>query len=162
MQKSSWIILAVMVAAIVAPKAQAGSINTYTLTYSASDADLYGFTFTTVPISITGFSDALLPAADISSYSLTGSRFVGCMLTGFILYRGGTTINLIGGCEQSGLSGWGDGFKLADYITPGTYTGVFDTMQVTAVTATPEPSSLLLFGTSLLGLAPFRRKLFGK
>jgi hypothetical protein len=32
----------------------------------------------------------------------------------------------------------------------------------TALTATPEPSSLLLFGTSLLGLAPFRRKLFGK
>jgi hypothetical protein len=31
-----------------------------------------------------------------------------------------------------------------------------------AVSATPEPSSLLLFGTSLLGLAPFRRKLFGR
>jgi hypothetical protein len=28
--------------------------------------------------------------------------------------------------------------------------------------ATPEPSSLILFGTSLLGLAPFRRKLFGR
>jgi hypothetical protein len=28
--------------------------------------------------------------------------------------------------------------------------------------ATPEPSSLLLFGTSLLGLVPFRRKLFGR
>jgi hypothetical protein len=27
---------------------------------------------------------------------------------------------------------------------------------------TPEPSSLLLFGTSLLGLVPFRRKLFGR
>jgi hypothetical protein len=27
---------------------------------------------------------------------------------------------------------------------------------------TPEPSSLLLLGTSLLGLAPFRRKLFGR
>jgi hypothetical protein len=32
----------------------------------------------------------------------------------------------------------------------------------TAVTATPEPASLLLFGTSLLGLTPFRRKLFGQ
>jgi len=31
-----------------------------------------------------------------------------------------------------------------------------------ATTATPEPSSLLLFGTSLLGLVPFRRKLFGR
>jgi hypothetical protein len=28
--------------------------------------------------------------------------------------------------------------------------------------ATPEPSSLILFGTSLLGLVPFRRKLFGR
>jgi hypothetical protein len=28
--------------------------------------------------------------------------------------------------------------------------------------ATPEPSSVLLFGTSLLGLASFRRKLFGR
>jgi PEP-CTERM motif len=32
----------------------------------------------------------------------------------------------------------------------------------TAVSATPEPSSILLFGTSLLGLAQFRRKLFGR
>jgi hypothetical protein len=31
-----------------------------------------------------------------------------------------------------------------------------------SVSATPEPSSLLLFGTSLLGLAPLRRKLFGR
>ena len=32
----------------------------------------------------------------------------------------------------------------------------------TATTATTEPSSLLLFGTSLFGLVPFRRKLFGR
>jgi PEP-CTERM motif len=31
-----------------------------------------------------------------------------------------------------------------------------------AISATPEPSTLLLFGTSLLGLASFRRKLFGR
>jgi hypothetical protein len=30
------------------------------------------------------------------------------------------------------------------------------------VSATPEPSSILLFSTSLLGLVPFRRKLFGR
>jgi len=34
--------------------------------------------------------------------------------------------------------------------------------QIQGATTTPEPSSLLLFGTCLLGLAPFRRKLFGR
>jgi PEP-CTERM motif-containing protein len=33
---------------------------------------------------------------------------------------------------------------------------------VNEVSTTPEPSSLLLFGTSLLGLLPFGRKLLGK
>jgi PEP-CTERM motif len=33
---------------------------------------------------------------------------------------------------------------------------------IAGTSATPEPSSLLLFGTSLLGLVPFRRKLFGR
>lgn len=32
----------------------------------------------------------------------------------------------------------------------------------TQSSATPEPSSLILFGTSLLGLVPFRRKLIGR
>jgi PEP-CTERM motif len=41
----------------------------------------------------------------------------------------------------------------------GFYTATYN---VAGVSATPEPSSLLLFGTSLLGLAPFRRKLFGR
>jgi hypothetical protein len=36
------------------------------------------------------------------------------------------------------------------------------TYDYTPVATTPEPSSLILFGTSLLGLAPFRRKLFGR
>jgi len=42
------------------------------------------------------------------------------------------------------------------------FEGVFSSGSATPLTATPEPSSLLLFGTSLLGLAPFRRKLLGQ
>jgi hypothetical protein len=34
--------------------------------------------------------------------------------------------------------------------------------EAVAVAATPEPSSLILFGTSVLGLIPFRRKLLGR
>jgi hypothetical protein len=34
--------------------------------------------------------------------------------------------------------------------------------QIQGATTTPEPSSLLLFGTCLVVLAPFRRKLFGR
>ena len=37
-----------------------------------------------------------------------------------------------------------------------------DDVVVRGSSATPEPSSLLLFGTSLLGLLPFGRKLLGK
>jgi hypothetical protein len=37
-----------------------------------------------------------------------------------------------------------------------------DVSVVATTTATPEPSSLLLFGTSLLGLAPLRKKLLGR
>jgi hypothetical protein len=33
---------------------------------------------------------------------------------------------------------------------------------IASVATTPEPSSVLLFGTALLGLAPFRKKLFGR
>jgi len=40
--------------------------------------------------------------------------------------------------------------------------GADSTFTATTPTTTPEPSSLLLFGTSLLGLLPFGRKLLGK
>jgi hypothetical protein len=51
---------------------------------------------------------------------------------------------------NGGPSCYGDNF--------GTYS--LDYTITSNVSATPEPSSLLLFGTSLLGLVPLRRKLF--
>jgi hypothetical protein len=51
------------------------------------------------------------------------------------------------------------------FISLGTQTPTeyIDNISLTPNSATtPEPSSLLLFGTSLLGLVPFRRKLFGR
>jgi PEP-CTERM motif len=44
----------------------------------------------------------------------------------------------------------------------GTVSTFADTNLALPSSVTPEPSSLLLFGTSLLGLVPFRRKLFGR
>jgi hypothetical protein len=43
-----------------------------------------------------------------------------------------------------------------------TPTEYIDNISLTPSGVTPEPSSLLLFGTGLLGLAPFRRKFFGR
>ncbi len=53
---------------------------------------------------------------------------------------------------DGGPSCYGDNF--------GTYS--LDYTITSNVSATPEPSSLILFGTSLLGLVPLRRKLFGR
>jgi hypothetical protein len=44
----------------------------------------------------------------------------------------------------------------------GTVSTFADTNLALPVSATPEPSSLLMFGTGLLGLVPFGRKLFGR
>jgi hypothetical protein len=51
---------------------------------------------------------------------------------------------------------------LNDSFPGGTVSTFADTNLALPQSATPEPSGLLLFGTSLLGLVPFRRKLFGR
>jgi hypothetical protein len=61
--------------------------------------------------------------------------------------------------------GDGSGVPLSTFtLTP--VVGVPDTFSFSYTYSpsitTPEPSSLLLFGTSLLGLAPFRKRLFGR
>jgi PEP-CTERM motif len=52
--------------------------------------------------------------------------------------------------------------KVLAYTDTNFCTGCVTGVAVPTAAATPEPSSLLLFGTSLLGLLPFRRKLFGR
>lgn len=52
--------------------------------------------------------------------------------------------------------------NLAFSFPGGTVSTFADSNLALPSSATPEPSSLLLFGTSLLGLVPFRRKLFGR
>ncbi len=77
--------------------------------------------------------------------------------------------------QDNVLNGTGNGYNTADgtgtvtsraYCVEGSACsadglGLVTTFGTTT-SATPEPSSILLFGTSLLGLAPFRRKLFGR
>jgi hypothetical protein len=53
------------------------------------------------------------------------------------------------------------GISSISFSIPANDTFVIDEADIAHLTSTPEPSSLILFGTSLLGLAPFRRKLFG-
>jgi hypothetical protein len=53
------------------------------------------------------------------------------------------------------------GISSITFDIPANDTFVIDQGTIANV-ATPEPSSLLLFGTSLLALAPFRRKLLGR
>jgi hypothetical protein len=51
---------------------------------------------------------------------------------------------------------------LNDSFPGGTVSTFADTNLALPVSVTPEPSSLLLFGSSLLALVPFSRKLFGR
>jgi hypothetical protein len=157
MPKSSWIILALLLVAIGAPNARAGSIK-YTFTGAGKWTGTH-FTY----VSTTGYlsygatvtpTDGLAVLFGMNPTTLTSIQFFSS--TAIFGNPGGYDFL----AEETPTYNIG---KLGIYKFYNSYDG--DTFQgslVISSTATPEPSSLLLFGTSLLGLAPFRRKLFGR
>jgi len=96
----------------------------------------------------------------VSGVVVTGGNFwaedkIGGFPQGGQLYINGDDafnfLNLDGNTGHDSHYVWGNDGLAAANITP-----------ISTIPTTPEPSSLLLFGTSLLGLVPFRRKLFGR
>jgi PEP-CTERM motif len=158
MRKSSWIILALLLVAIGAPNARAGSIK-YTFTGAGKWTGTH-FTY----VSTTGYlsygatvtpTDGLAVLFGMDPTTLTSIQFHDSM----------NIFGNPGGYDfLAAESGTYNIDALGTYKFYNTYDG--DTYQgklvISSVAATPEPSSLLLFGTSLLGLVPFRRKLFGR
>src|ERR1700722_1359770 len=159
MRKSSWIILALVLAAIGAPNARAGSIK-YSFTGAGKWTGSY-FTY----VSTTGYLSygaTITPATRIVDVfgmdpnTLTSIQFYDSMnIFGFgdITYD---FLALESGTYDIGAVGT---YKFFNSSGGDTYQGE---LVISSVGATPEPSSLFLFCTSLLGLAPFRRKLFGQ
>ena len=158
MRKSQWIILALLLAAIGAPNARAGSIK-----YSFTGAGKWTGTHFTF-VSTTGYlsyGETVTPTAGLAV--LFGMDPT--VLTSIEFYSSSAIFG-----EPGGYDFLAEEAPAYDISAPGVYkfynTYDGDTYQgklvISSVSATPEPSSLLLFGTSLLGLAPFRRKLFGQ
>ncbi len=158
MRKSLWVILALLLASIAAPNARAGSIK-YTFTGAGKWTGSY-FTY----ISTTGYL----------SYGATVTPTDGLAV---LFGMNPTTLTSIQFFNSTAIFGNPGGYDFLAEELPAyniNATGVYkfyntyggDTYQgklvISSVAATPEPSSLLLFGTSLLALAPFRRKLFGR
>jgi hypothetical protein len=165
MQKTLWIGLAILLFAISAPNVHA---DTFIYSYTSDElgcgttGQCAVYSWTTVPIAA-ATADTTVSAANLSSFSLSGTPFAGCILSSVILDVGGagsqglTVTNCFGGRLNP------DAFSLADYSTPGTYSffsereEVSDGLTVTAV-QTPEPSTVAL-GLLGLGLAfVIRRK----
>jgi hypothetical protein len=178
MRKSLWAI-ALLFVAIGAPAARAGSVKWTFSGASATFSDPYPAGTDTITGSFlfnsaTGYQSHL-------SITLTGPVFPGTYTLvapsldsslGAVLgyhganYIGITFVDLFTSLSPDPLYA----ITIYDTTTSSTIaytdtnfcTGCVTGFAVPTTAATPEPSSLLLFGTSLLGLAPFRRKLFGR
>jgi hypothetical protein len=157
MRKSSWIILALLLVAIGAPNARAGSIK-YTFTGAGkwtgthftyvSTAGYLSYGETVVP------TDGLAVLFGMDPTVLTSIQFVSPTV---ILGSGGYDfLAAETGTYNIGAPGI---YKFYNSYDGDTFQG---SLVISNSTTTPEPSSLLLFGTGLLGLAPIRRKLFGR
>ncbi len=158
MRKSLWVILTLLLASIAAPNAHAGSI-----TYFFTGAGKWTGTHFTY-VSTTGYlsyGETVTPTDGLAV--LFGMDPT--VLTSIEFYSSSAIFGEPNGHDfLASESGTYNIDALGTYKFYNTYDG--DTYQgklvISSVAATPEPSSLLLFGTSLLGLAPFRRKLFGR
>jgi PEP-CTERM motif len=157
MRKSSWIILALLLVAIAAPNARAGSI-----TYSFTGAGKWTGTHFTY-VSTTGYlsyGETVVPTDGIA----------------VLFGMNPTVLTSIQFFDSTAIFGSG-GYDFLAEETPAYNIGALGTYKfynsygddayqgklvISSVAATPEPSSVLLFGTGLLGLVPFRRKLFGR
>jgi hypothetical protein len=183
MRKSFWLIgLAIM--ALGAPNARAGSELNYSFSFTNTKGNVPG----TVTGEILGLTNnATGPAAKVLIISfpagldsvfgpapINATLWVDQFENSFTVVDGVVTSGAFW-AEGSNPEELGSSLYINAGIGPYNYLNLDNNLnqvwganglaaaniQPLSVT-TPEPSSLLLFGTSLLGLAPFRRKLFGR
>lgn len=140
------VVCLVFALSFAAPNAAA---DEFVYTYTVIEPAGFGATFTTNPIAAVTAPTAIL-AADLASFSLTGSAYQGSTLVSLLLNNGGAGGQVI--ILDNNVAILNDAYALSDYSTPGTHTGGFSTLTVTSVTATPEPSSvaLMLSGVGLV------------